>query len=78
MCAPVCVRLWLGSPLPGPLFRRWSPAMNDKVAVGEDDWGRLHPSVPTSRGGPVRAKLTIAGTEAFVGLGKPICGKGPF
>ncbi|XP_041877886.1 exocyst complex component 6B [Corvus kubaryi] len=54
-------------PRPSPLFHRCSLASNDKVALGEDGWGRLHPSVATSGGGPVGAKLTIA---AFPGASR--------
>lgn len=64
------------APPPRSPLRRWSPAPNDKVAVGEDD--RAPPIGAHLSRGPVRANLTIAGTEAFVGLGKPVEGKGPF
>lgn len=63
------------APPPQSPLRRWSPAPNDKVVVGEDDHDP--PIGAHLSRGPVRANLTIAGTEAFVGLGKPVEGKGP-
>lgn len=65
---------WSPVPLMSQVAHECHLAMSDQTAAGEGGWDP--PSVPTSPGAQ-RANLTIAGTETFVGLGKPIWGKGP-
>lgn len=72
----VCLPLVL-LPLPGPLLQvadECHLATSDQVATGGDGWDP--PLVSTSTEAQ-RANLTIAGTETFVGLGKPVWGKEP-